>query len=121
MADAGKTVRKSTTGSALVLCVLVIAMIAIVAYIAMNPDILKDILNVVIAAIIILVIIAVIIFLIVTVLAVPYYAIKGEETQTDATYDLSDVKSVKEKIDDDEKKDDNKPDTDKKKDDEWLV
>jgi hypothetical protein len=96
MTNEGKIERKSTLGSALGILVLVLAAIAIVAYLLLNPDILKDIVWVVIVAIVVLIIIAVIVYLAMMLLAVPYYAAKGVQYQTDASYDLKDVKPVKE-------------------------
>ena len=97
MADAGKMGRNSTTGSALMILLLIVAIAAIGVFLAMNPGILENILwAVVIVAIIIVAAIAIIYF-VMAILALPYYAMKGEEYQVDATYDLDDVKPVKEK------------------------
>ncbi len=103
MADAGKMGRNSTLGSALILVLLVAIVVAIVAYVALNPGILESLLYIVIIAAVVIVAVIVIIYVIMAILAVPYYAMKGEEYQTDATYDLDDVESVKEKDSRDEK------------------
>lgn len=107
MADAGNVRRNSTTKSALALVLLVVAIIAVAAviiYALTNPDILEQVVNILIIVAVVIVAVIVIAYVIIAILAVPYYAVKGESYQTDASYDLDDVKSVKEK--DSEKKDD---------------
>lgn len=96
MANAGKIGRKSTIGSALAILVLVVLIIGIVAYLFVNPDVVGNILALALAILVIVVIAIIVFALVMALLAVPYYAAKGEEFQTDASYDLDDVKSVKE-------------------------
>lgn len=96
MGDAGSTVRKSTTGSAIVLLLIVVCLIAGAVYLCLNPDLLEGILYILVIAVLVIAAIIVVGYLIVAILAVPYYAMKGEETQTGATYNLDDVESVKE-------------------------
>lgn len=88
--------KNSTTWSAVGLAVMVIALIAVVAYLIMNPKMLEGLLWIIIWVIIILVIVGVIIFLAMAVLAIPFYAKKGEQVQTDKSYQLNDVTPVKE-------------------------
>ncbi|MDR3074473.1 MAG: hypothetical protein LBU30_00340 [Candidatus Methanoplasma sp.] len=104
MAYAGKTGRNSTLGSALAILLLVAVIVVTAVYVALNPGILESLAHLALVVIVILIIAAVIIYLAVAILAVPYYAAKGEEYQTDASYDLDDVEPVREK--DSEKKDD---------------
>ena len=104
MAYAGKTGLNSTLGSALAILLLVAVIVVTAVYVALNPGILESLAHLALVVIVILIIAAVIIYLAVAILAVPYYAAKGEEYQTDASYDLDDVEPVREK--DSEKKDD---------------
>jgi glucan phosphoethanolaminetransferase (alkaline phosphatase superfamily) len=90
-------VRKSTTWSGLGILVIVIALIAVVAYVIMNPSILENLLYIIIIVAIALVLIAVIAALVMGLLAVPYYMAKGETHQTDTSYDIADVKPVMDK------------------------
>jgi len=97
MAYAGRTGRNSTLGSALGIVLLAVLVVAIAVFLALNPKIVENILYVAIIILVVIVVVAVIIFLAAAILALPYYAVKGEEYQMDATYDLDDVKPVKEK------------------------
>ncbi|MDR1955186.1 MAG: hypothetical protein LBP82_04475 [Candidatus Methanoplasma sp.] len=97
MANAGNTGRNSTLGPALMLVLLVAAIAAIAVYVALNPWILENILYIVFIAALAFVVIVGVIYAAMVILAVPYYAAKGESYQTDASYDLDDVKPVKEK------------------------
>lgn len=76
---------------------LVMIVIAIAVYVVMNPSILESLINILILVVVAILVVALIIFLAMSVLAVPYYVLKGEKFQTDASYDLKDVKPVKEK------------------------
>lgn len=97
MAYAGKTGKNSTLGSALLLVLLAAAIAAIAAFLILNPDVLGNL--ILIAAVIaaVFVIAAVMIYIAMAILALPYYAAKGESYQTEASYDLDDVKAVREK------------------------
>ncbi|UAL07566.1 MAG: hypothetical protein KRP56_07085 [Candidatus Methanogranum gryphiswaldense] len=108
--------RKSTTWSGIGILILVLIVIAIVAYVALNPSILEDIVGIIIIAVIVLIVIGVIIVLAMGLLAVPYYIKKGETHQTDMKYDIKDVKSVKEKLDPEDKSEDKPEDKPKSKD-----
>jgi cytochrome b subunit of formate dehydrogenase len=78
---------------------------AVIWYFVNNPEALEN-LAVALAYILgAIVVIAVLLYIAIAVLAIPYYAAKGETTQTNASYDIRDVKSVQEKKLDDEDKD----------------
>ena len=96
MAYAGNVKRNSTFGSALILLLLVATIVAVIIWLALNPDILDDLLHIAIIAAVIVIAAIAIVYLVMIVLAIPYYAAKGEKYQTNASYDLDDVKSVKE-------------------------
>ncbi|MDR1404798.1 MAG: hypothetical protein LBJ20_04445 [Candidatus Methanoplasma sp.] len=103
MTYAGKTGRNSVLGSAIAILLLAAAVVVIVVYVALNPDILKSLIYLALAVVAAGIAIAVIVYIAAAILAVPYYAAKGEEYQTDSAYNLDDIKSVKET--DSEKKD----------------
>ncbi|MDR0888030.1 MAG: hypothetical protein LBM39_02455 [Candidatus Methanoplasma sp.] len=88
--------KKSTLGSALGILALAIVIVAIIVAVALNSWIWEDLLYLAVVIIVIIVLIVVIIAIAAAVLALPYYAAKGEQYQTDASYDLDDVESVKE-------------------------
>ncbi|MDO5838056.1 MAG: hypothetical protein Q4P10_04700 [Methanomassiliicoccales archaeon] len=98
---------EKTTRSGLFLMLLVIAIVAVVGVVAWvfmaYPDVVE---NLIYAALIILgaiVVIAVVIWLFTLVMAVPYYMKKGESYQDDVSYDMDDIKPVKEVRSDDKK------------------
>jgi len=97
-----KIEKKSTLGSALLILLLAFAIVGIAVFLILNPGILGNLIAIAIIAIIVIVVIVVIIYIAMALLALPYYVHKGETYQTGATYDLDDVKPVKEK--DSEKK-----------------
>ena len=101
MADEG-TRRDSTAKSAVGFAVIAVAIVAVIAAFALNPSLLED---VAVAAAIVIVSVAVIIlaiYFIVAIAASPWYAYKGETTQTDKSYDLGGVRPVEGKILDEE-------------------
>jgi len=118
MTDAGPMGRNKTTGSAVGILALILVIVAIVIgftwYIWKNPEILEDLARFLIILAGLIIIIVIIAYIIIAVLAVPYYALKGESYQTGATYDLNDVKSVKEKTSDSKKDDADDTDRDLK-------
>ncbi len=97
--DPLKVQRNSTTKSAIGLvigAVLIIAVIAAVAYILIsNPDITQSLVNVIVMIIIAIVVIAVAAALIIGIISIPMYAYKGETYQTEMSYDIDDVEAVK--------------------------
>ncbi|MDR3282966.1 MAG: hypothetical protein LBS92_05085 [Candidatus Methanoplasma sp.] len=92
-----ETKRRSTAASAAGILFLALLIAALAVTVVMNASILESL----VATAIVLVVAAAaaigIVLLAVAVLALPYYAAKGEQYQTDADYDLDDVKPVKEK------------------------
>ena len=91
---------KSAIGIGLIVAIIVIAAVGLF----LNPWILKDLAILLIYIVVVVIVVAVVFYLAVAVLAVPFYAAKGEMYQTQASYDLDDVKAVKEKNSDEEKK-----------------
>jgi uncharacterized membrane protein YcjF (UPF0283 family) len=94
--------KNKTAVSALILDLFAVAIVAVAIFLILNPYILKDFAYVIIAAAVLIVLAVIAIYIVIVILALPYYAAKGEAYQTDVSYDLDDVGSVKEK--DSEKK-----------------
>jgi uncharacterized membrane protein len=93
------SVKKESTGkSGLALAligVVIVAVIGITAWILYsNPDILENVLYVILVIIAAIVIVIIAVWIITAVLAVPYYIAKGESYQDDASYNLDDVSSA---------------------------
>ena len=88
----------------MLLVIVIVAVVGVVAWVFMTyPDVVE---NLIYAALIILgaiVVIAVVIWLFTLVMAVPYYMKKGESYQDDVSYDMDDIKPVKEVRSDDKK------------------
>ena len=97
------TKRRSVAKGIPFLLLGVAVIIAIIVYIYLNPEILKDILLVAIVAGVIIVAVILILFAAVVILAIPFYILKGERYQDGTSYDLKDVKSVKETSDREDK------------------
>ena len=91
-----ETKRAGTTGSAIMLVLVPVVVIAAIALLFLIPGALESL------AIVLMIIggaiaVLVVAFVIITVvLAIPMYAYKGEEYQTDISYSIDDVESVKE-------------------------
>jgi len=102
--DPNKVSKNKTGKSALLFGLLVVALVAIVVYVAYNPWILKDLVYLLIVIVIAILIILVVVYLLMAILAVPIYAAKGESYQNDMSYDINDVKAVKETSSEDKKK-----------------
>lgn len=75
----------------------VIALIALIVYALMTPGVLESVLNIALIVVIAIVAVIIIIYAVMAILAIPMYAYKGESYQKDVSYDLDDVKSIKEK------------------------
>jgi hypothetical protein len=103
MAYAGKMGKNSTLGSALLLLLLAVVAIIIAVFLILNIDTLENLAVIFIIVVIVIVIAVIMIYIIMAILALPYYAAKGETYQTDRSYNLDDVRPVKEK---DSEKDD---------------
>ena len=102
------SVKKESTGkSGLALAligIVIVAVIGITAWILYsNPDILENVLYVILVIIAAIVIAVIAVWIITAVLAVPYYIAKGESYQDDASYNLDDVSSAGEVRSDDKK------------------
>ena len=99
--------REKTWPSAMMLVLLgigIIVLIAMIIYALTIPGVFESVLT---AALIIVVAVAaaiIIIYALMAILAIPMYAYKGESYQNDISYDLKDVKSVKEKNSEDDEK-----------------
>jgi len=94
--DADNLKRRSTAKGVPFLILGIAAIIAIVIYILLNPSILEDLLYLVILIAIAIVAVVVIALAVMMILAIPFYLMKGEQYQDGTSYDLNDVKSVKE-------------------------
>ena len=85
------------TGKSALMMVLVVAIIAAaIAALFLIPGALESLVIVIAVIAIAIVAIAAVIFLCMVVLAVPMYVAKGEEYQTEISYSIDDVESVKE-------------------------
>lgn len=77
----------------------VAAIVAVIVYISLNPEILRDLAWIAMIVIVAIVAIAVILFAVMTILAIPFYFRKGEQYQEGVSYNLKDVKPVKDTSD----------------------
>lgn len=89
--------RNSVAKGAVLLAIGVIVIVAAIAYVLMTPDVWDKIINIAIVIIVAIVAVVLIIIAVMAILAVPMYAYKGEQYQSDKSYDLDDVEPVKEK------------------------
>ena len=88
---------RAGTGKSALMMVLVVAIIAAaIAALFLIPGALESLVIVLAVIAIAIVAIVAVIFLCMVVLAVPMYVAKGEEYQTDISYSIDDVESVKE-------------------------
>lgn len=87
--------RKSTVGAALGFVLIGLAIAAVVVLMAMFPQVFESVVWIILVIVMALAVIVVGIALIMGLLALPMYAAKGVECQTDMSYDLDDVKDVK--------------------------
>ena len=101
--DPNRTEKRSTTGSAIGILLIVLALIACAAVLVIYPNVLE---NILVAGLIIIAAVAVIaigVALFAGLLAVPMYAKKGEVYQTDMSYSVDDVEEVKGTVEEDHK------------------
>jgi membrane protein implicated in regulation of membrane protease activity len=98
--------RKSTLWSGIGMLLVILGLVALAVFLILNPDILLSIGYVLIVLALVIVAVAVIAILAMSLLAIPFYISRGESRQTDMSYDLSDIKPVKEKLDPDDDGDD---------------
>ena len=105
--DPNSIKRESTTRSGLFLLSLVVVIVAVVGIVAWvfvtYPDVLENLVYAILIIIGAIIVIAVAICLLMMILAIPFYIKKGETYQDDVSYDMDDVKSVKETDSDDRK------------------
>ncbi len=91
-----ETVRAGTGKSALMMVLVVVVIAAAIAALFLIPGALESIVWILVIVGIAIAAIVAIIFICMVVLAVPMYVAKGEEYQTDVSYSIDDVESVKE-------------------------
>lgn len=93
-----KTEKTTRSGLFLsLLLIVIVAVIGIVAWVFMTyPDVLENVAYAILIIVGAILVIAVVAWVLMAVLAIPYYIKKGETYQDDMSYDLDDVKSVKE-------------------------
>ena len=105
MADAN--MKKAGTGkSALGLVLIAIGIIAIIAavvWVLMQPGALETLANVAVVAILVIFGIIIIFYAVVALAAIPIYAMKGEQYQEGIDYSMDDVQPVKESSSEDPK------------------
>lgn len=98
--------RKSTLkpGMALIGIAVVIAIACALGavYLYNNPEVLNGIVSTIALAVMAIVAIAAVAYIVYMIVAVFYYASKGEVTQTDISYNMDDVKPVKESSSEDD-------------------
>lgn len=92
-------IRKSTALSGIGILLIVLGLIALAVYVAFNPWILVSLAYILLVLVIVVVLVAIAVFLAMGLLAVPFYIKEGVTQQTDRSYNLDDIKPVKEKLD----------------------
>lgn len=94
------------SGAALLLIGIVVlaAIVAVAVLFITVPGLLANVIWVILIIIAAIVIAVLVIWALMFVLAIPFYMKKGEGYQTDVSYNMDDVKSVKETSGSDEKK-----------------
>ncbi|MBR2255234.1 MAG: hypothetical protein IJ856_05425 [Candidatus Methanomethylophilaceae archaeon] len=83
---------KTALGIGLI-AIAVIAILAVVVWVILQPGVLESIATIAVLAVIVLLAIGVIIFVVTTILAVPYYIIKKQDPQS-GNYEIDDIQSV---------------------------
>ncbi len=91
-----ETKREGTGKSALMMVLVAAIVIAAIAALFLIPGALDSVMMVLIVIAIAIAAIVAVVFICMVVLAVPMYVAKGEEYQTDISYSIDDVESVKE-------------------------
>ena len=91
-----ETKREGTGKSALMMLLVAAIVIAAIAALFLIPGALDSVMMVLIVIAIAIAAIVAVVFICMVVLAVPMYVAKGEEYQTDISYSIDDVESVKE-------------------------
>ena len=90
-------VRKSRLWSGVGILAIALVLIAVAAYVILNPEILENIIYVILIVCVVIVAILIVVALAMMLAAIPLYVKKGEVYQTNQDYSIDDVKSVKEK------------------------
>ena len=91
-----ETERAGTGKSALMMVLVVAIVIAAIAALFLIPDAFENLMIVLAVIAIAIAAIVAVVFIFMVILAVPMYVAKGEEYQTDISYSIDDVESVKE-------------------------
>ena len=90
-------IERAGTGKSALMMVLVVAIvIAAIAALFLIPDAFENLMIVLAVIAIAIAAIVAVVFIFMVILAVPMYVAKGEEYQTDISYSIDDVESVKE-------------------------
>ena len=101
MAEAKNVKKAGTKLSAAGLLLIAVGTIAVIAAVALllfyNPDVLQNLLWILLIVIAAIVVIAIVVWIAMALLAIPMYAMRGEQYQENVDYSLDDVESVKEK------------------------
>jgi uncharacterized membrane protein (DUF485 family) len=100
MANEARNLKKQGTGKSAVglamIAVGIVLLIGLIVWILTNPAVLDAVVTLALAIVVALVVISLIIAGIMAIIALPMYAVKGEQYQEGVDYSLSDVKPVKE-------------------------
>lgn len=99
--------REKTWPSAVLLVLLAIGILilaGVMIYAFLQPGVFETVLKTVVVVAVAIVAIAIIVYVVIALVSIPVYAYKGESYQTDVSYDLEKIESVKEKSLEDEKK-----------------
>ena len=91
-----ETKRESTGKSALMMVLVVAIVAAAIAALFLIPGVLESVIWVLVIIGIAIVAVVAVVFVFMVILAVPMYVAKGEEYQTDISYSIDDIESVKE-------------------------
>ena len=91
-----ETERAGTGKSALMMVLVVAIVIAAIAALFLIPDAFENLMIALAVIAIAIAAIVAVVFIFMVILAVPMYVAKGEEYQTDVSYSIDDVESIKE-------------------------
>ncbi|MCL1984615.1 MAG: hypothetical protein FWG58_04370 [Methanomassiliicoccaceae archaeon] len=97
--EADNLKRRSVAKGAPILILGILIMAAAAVYVFLNPDILDSISHIVMIIATVIASVALIVVAVMIILAVPFYVFKGEKYQDGRSYDLKDVKPVRETSD----------------------
>ena len=91
-----ETKRESTGKSALMMVLVVAIVAAAIAALFLIPGVLESVIWILVIIGIAIVAVVAVVFVFMVILAVPMYVAKGEEYQTNISYSIDDIESVKE-------------------------